>query len=70
MVATSAPGIFASALRPWGGCFLNFDVLAGHEVDHALGDVGRTVGDALQSVRYPQEVGGSGDGSRVFDHEG
>ena len=43
----AAPMNCLSALWTRGRRFLDLDVLAGHQIDHAVGDVGRAVGDAL-----------------------
>ena len=43
----AAPMNCSSALWTRGRRLLDLDMLAGHQIDHALGDVGRAVGDAL-----------------------
>lgn len=45
-------------------------MLTRHEIDDALGDVRRTVGDAFEVVGDPQQVYGPSDCSRIFEHEG
>ena len=41
---------------------------SGRYVDHPFGDIGRAVGDSLQIVGYPDQVGRAADGARILDH--